>query len=167
MRHAAAPLLFALSILVAPAPAHAQVDPSKDTPRLKPADLEGVYEIVSGEKFGVAEPTERIKGSTVRFTKDRVVVMDKESKEVYGASYALVPNEAAAGEAASGAKGSKIRMTSKHVEPQDQEETSVGMVEKDDDGLRLIYALPGAEAPKEFKTKAGQLMFVLKRKAKD
>lgn len=167
MRHAAAPLLFALTILVAPAHAQKVADPSKDTPRLQPADLEGVYVIVSGEKFGVAEPTERIKGSTVRFTRDRVVVMDKDSKEVYGATYALVPDEAAAGEAASGAKGSKIRMTSKLAEPQDQDKTSVGMIEKDDDGLRLIYALPGVEAPTEFKTKAGQLMFVLKREAKD
>ncbi|WP_337176104.1 hypothetical protein [Paludisphaera sp.] len=165
MRLAAAPLLFALAVLVAPA--SAQVDPSKETPRLEPADLEGVYEIVSGEKFGEAEPTERIKGSTVRFTRDRVVVMDKESKEVYGATYALIPDEGAAGEAASGAKGSKIRMVSKLVEPQDQESTSEGMIERDGDKVRLIYALPDAEAPREFKTKAGQLMFVLQRKAAD
>lgn len=167
MRHAAVPLLFAMTIFVVPAPARAQVDPSKDTPRLNSADLEGVYEIVSGEKFGVAEPTERIKGSTARFTADRVVVIDKDNNEVYGASYALTPDETAANEADSGAKGSKIRMVSKLVGSREQDQVSVGMVEKDGDKVRLIYALPGVEAPAEFKTKAGQLMFILKKKVED
>lgn len=163
MRRIAAPLAIALTILAAPA--RAQVDPSKDTPGLKPSDLAGGYEIVSGEKFGAPEPAERVKGSTVRFTKDRVVVMDKDSKEVYGASYSLEPAEAAAGEAAPGATGSKIKMTSKLADSQDEEQVALGMIDKDGDKVRLIYALPGGEAPREFKTKAGQLMFVLKRKA--
>src|SRR5689334_22135303 len=60
---------------------------------LKASELVGGYTIVSGEKFGLEEPEERIKGSTVRFSDDRVVVTDKDKKEVYGATYELEPGE--------------------------------------------------------------------------
>lgn len=155
--------LIAIVLASLALPAAAQVDDDKSTPALKAADLAGGYEIVAGEKFGVPEPADRIKGSTVRFTEARVVVMDKDSKEVYGATYSLEPAEAAAGEAASGAVGSKIKMISKLAEVEDQ--VAFGLIDKDGDKVRLVYAIPGADAPKEFKTKAGQLMFILKKKA--
>jgi uncharacterized protein (TIGR03067 family) len=123
---------------------------------LKADDLVGVYEIVSGEKFGVPEPEERIEGSTVRFTKDRVVVVDKEEKEVYGATYKLEP-----GEAEHGAR--KITLKSKLAAAEDQ--VAHGLIEKKDGKLQLIYAIQGGETPVGFKTKDKQLMFVLKKKA--
>jgi uncharacterized protein (TIGR03067 family) len=128
--------------------------PTSRADDLKAADLVGGYEIVSGEKFGIQEPEERIKGSTVRFTADRVVVMDKEEKEVYGATYELKPGEHDA---------AKIVMTSKLSDMPDQ--VALGLVEKKGDEVRLIYAIPGGEAPREFKTKDKQLMFVLKKRA--
>lgn len=137
-------------LAAAPAPAY-RVDDA-----LKADDLVGVYEIVSGEKFGVDEPEDRIKGSTVRFTKDRVVVVDKEEKEVYGATYKLE-----AGEAEGGA--CKITLTSKLADKEDQ--VAHGLIEERDGKLHLIYAIPGGEAPAEFKTKDKQLMFVLKKRA--
>lgn len=153
----------ALALFTVVSTTHAQQAEKPDAPRaLKAEDLAGAYEIVAGEKFGVAEPADRIKGSTVRFTEDRVVVMDKDSKEVYGASYALESAEAASGEAASGAVAAKIRMTSKLADAENQ--VALGLVDKDGDKVRLVYALPGVEAPKEFKTKAKQLLFVLKKK---
>jgi len=123
---------------------------------LKADDLVGVYEIVSGEKFGVKEPEERIEGSTVRFTRDRVVVADKEEKEVYGATYKLE-----AGEAGHGA--CKITLTSKLADKEDQ--VAHGLIAKEDGKVRLIYAIQGGQAPDGFKTKDKQLMFVLKKKA--
>ena len=166
MRRPTAPLLFALATVVAvAAPARAQGEASEAAPVLKPSDLAGGYEIVAGEKFGAPEPADRVKGSTVRFSEDRVVVMDKDSKEVYGATYALEPAEAAAGAAATGAVGSKIKMTSKLGDAGSENQVAMGLIDKDGDKVRLIYALPGGEAPQEFKTKAGQLMFVLKKKA--
>ncbi|APW61489.1 hypothetical protein [Paludisphaera borealis] len=121
---------------------------------LKAEDLVGGYEIVSGEKFGVKEPDERIKGSTVQFTKDRVVVMDKEEKEVYGATYELKAGEHGVG---------KITLTSKLAA--DENQIAQGLIEKKGDKVRLIYALPGGEIPREFKTKDKQLLFVLKKHA--
>ncbi len=41
---------------------------------------------------------------------------------------------------------------------------AAGMIEKTDDGIKLIYALPGGEAPKAFKTQKEQQMFMLKKK---
>lgn len=155
--------LLALALTALALPVAAQTEDAKPTPTLKPAELAGSYEIVSGEKFGVPEPAARVQGSTVRFSEDRVVVMDKDSKEVYGSTYSLEPAEAAAGAAASGAVGSKIKMVSKLAEAEEQ--VAFGLVDKDGDKVRLIYAIPGGEAPKEFKTKAGQLMFILKKKA--
>jgi hypothetical protein len=40
--------------------------------------------------------------------------------------------------------------------------TTRGLVKRDGNTLTLIYARPGAEAPKEFKTKEGQVMFSLR-----
>jgi hypothetical protein len=54
-----------------------------------PEDLVGRYVIVSGEKYGTKEPEERIKGTVVTFTKDSVVVVDKDKKELYSATYKL------------------------------------------------------------------------------
>ncbi|WP_165247155.1 hypothetical protein [Paludisphaera soli] len=135
----------------------------KEVAALKPADLVGGYVISAGEKFGVPDAPERIKGSTVRFTEDRVVVMDKDSKEIYGATYSLEANEAAAGASASGAIASKIKMTSKLADVEDA--VAYGLIDKDGDTVRLVYALPGGEAPRDFKTKDKQLMFVMKKKA--
>jgi uncharacterized protein (TIGR03067 family) len=121
---------------------------------LKAEDLVGEYEIVSGEKFGIPEPEERIKGSSVRFTKDRVVVVDKEQKEVYGASFELKAGEEGV---------DKITLTSKLADKEDQ--IAQGLIKKKGDEVQLIYAISGGDAPREFKTKDKQLMFVLKKRA--
>lgn len=131
---------------------------AKADDELKPADLVGVYDIVSGEKYGVEEPEDRIEGSTVRFTEDRVVVVDKEENEVYGATYKLEP-----GDLESHEKATVIKMVSKLAEAED--EVSYGLIDKKDDKVRLIYALPGAMRPSDFKTKDKQLMFVMKKRA--
>jgi hypothetical protein len=155
--------LAASAVALSSAACLAQEAAEKVQETLKPADLTGVYEITSGEKFGVPEAPERIKGSTVRFTEDRVVVMDKDSKEVYGATYTLEATEAANGASASGAVASKVKMTSKLADVEDA--VAYGLIDKDGDTVRLVYSLPGGEAPRDFKTKAKQLMFVMKKKA--
>jgi uncharacterized protein (TIGR03067 family) len=116
--------------------------------------LVGRYTITSGEKEGSKEPEERIKGTTVTFTKDTVIVADKDKKEIYSASYELDTKTTPC----------QITMTSK-VEGS-AGETARGLIQqdKDDDNVvRLIYALPTGEIPKEFKTKEKQLMFVMKK----
>jgi uncharacterized protein (TIGR03067 family) len=120
------------------------------TSHLKPSDLVGTYEVVSGERFGEPEPEARIKGTTVLFTDDRVVVTDGEKKEAYSATYQLNP------------KSKPCRITMKSKNPPDAEPAS-GLIEKDGDTVRLIYALPGGDEPTNFKTKQKQLMFKMKK----
>ena len=123
-----------------------------------PADLIGGYTIVSGEKYGIAEPAERIEGTTVRFAEDAIIVLDKEKKEVYAQTYKID---------ASGTPW-KITMKSKITPYSEKSEEAVakGLIEKDGDTVKLIYALPGGETPTEFKTKDKQLMFVMKNERK-
>ena len=119
-----------------------------------PADLVGMYKIESGEKFGNPEPKDKIQGDTVRFSEDRVVVVDKNSKEVFGASYKLDTSS----------KPWKITMTSK-LSPSEGT-VAKGLLWKEGDTLKLIYALPGGDEPTDFKTKDKQLMFVMKYEKK-
>jgi uncharacterized protein (TIGR03067 family) len=113
--------------------------------------LVGRYVIVSGEKEGDKEPEERIKGTTVTFTKDAVVVVDKDKKEMYSASYTLNATT----------NPCDIVMTSR-VEGY-AGEVARGLIQKEGSTIRLIYALPAGEVPTEFKTKEKQLMFLMKK----
>jgi uncharacterized protein (TIGR03067 family) len=123
----------------------------KDAKACSPEDLVGRYAIVSGEKEGLEEPTERIKDTVVTFTKDKVVVVDKDKKERYSAAYTLDSTKSP----------TTIIMTSK-VEGS-VGEIARGLIKKDGDTLHLIYALPTGEIPAGFKTREKQLMFVMKK----
>jgi uncharacterized protein (TIGR03067 family) len=116
-----------------------------------PETLAGGYVIVAGEKEGIKEPEERIKGTSVTFTKDSIVVVDKEKKEVFSAFYTLKTTN----------NPCDITMTSR-VESS-AGEIARGLIQKEGDTVRLIYALPTGEIPTGFKTKEKQLMFVLKK----
>jgi uncharacterized protein (TIGR03067 family) len=116
-----------------------------------PEDLVGRYVIVSGERDGSEEPAARIKGTVVVFTKESVVVADKDKKELYSATYKINSKKSP----------SDIIMTSK-VESSAGEQAR-GLIRKEGDTLQLIYALPTGEIPTGFKTKEKQLMFVMKK----
>ena len=119
-----------------------------------PESLVGRYVITSGEKEGMKEPEERIKGTTVTFTKETVIVADKDKKEIYSASYTLDTTTTP----------SQITMTSRVEGSAGEVVRGLIQQDKDDDKvIRLVYALPTGEVPKEFKTKEKQLMFVLKK----
>ena len=124
---------------------------SKADKTCTPESLVGRYIIVGGEKEGVKEPDERIKGTTVTFSKDTVVVADKDKKEIYSASYKLNATT----------NPCDITMTSR-VESSGGE-IARGLIQKEGDTVRLVYALPTGEVPAVFKTKEKQLMFVLKK----
>lgn len=112
--------------------------------------IAGRYQIVSGEKFGVKVPEKDYDGSVVVFTTDAIVMTDKHQKQSYAATFKLEPGE----------KHCRITMTSTLAGNQGQR--ARGLVEKQGDTLRLIYALPGGDEPTEFRTKDKQLLFVLK-----
>jgi uncharacterized protein (TIGR03067 family) len=111
----------------------------------------GAYTIVSGEKDGKPIPEERIKGSVVVFSGDKIVGTDKDKKEFFAATYTLDATKTP----------HVIRM--KSTSPKEAE--AVGLIKGDEDmmTITIIYALPGGEAPKEFTTKEKQHLFVLKK----
>lgn len=143
------------TILLASGLAVAQDAASKTATRndkaCTPEDLVGHYTIVSGEKEGLKEPAERIKGTVVTFTRDRVVVTDKDRKERYSASYKLESEK----------NPVDIIMTSR-VEGS-AGEVARGLIKKEGELVHLIYALPTGEIPTGFKTREKQLMFVMKK----
>jgi uncharacterized protein (TIGR03067 family) len=147
-------LALAVVALLSSPLAIAQTESDKESKADKtctPETLAGGYVIVSGEKEGIKEPEERIKGTSVTFTKDTVVVVDKEKKEVFSAFYKLKTTN----------NPCDISMTSR-VESS-AGEVARGLIQKEGDTVRLIYALPTGEIPTEFKTKPKQLMFVMKK----
>jgi uncharacterized protein (TIGR03067 family) len=123
-----------------------------------PESLVGRYTIRSGEKEGTKEPEERIKGTTVTFTKETVIVADKDKKEIYSASYKLDTTTTPP----------QITMTSRVKDSAGEIARGLIQQDKDDDNVvRLVYALPTGEIPTEFKTKEKQLMFVMKKESSD
>jgi uncharacterized protein (TIGR03067 family) len=123
-----------------------------------PKSLAGRYTITSGEKEGTKEPEERIKGTTVTFTEETVIVADKDKKEIYSASYKLDTTTTPP----------QITMTSRVDGSAGEIARGLIQQDKDDDNVvRLVYALPTGEVPTEFKTKEKQLMFVMKRDRAD
>jgi uncharacterized protein (TIGR03067 family) len=141
-----------LSLLMSLAAAQqTESPPSKAEKTCTPESLQGRYVIVSGEKEGAKEPEERLKGMTVAFTKNSVVVADSEKHEIYSASYELNPTS----------NPCDITMTSRVESFAGQ--IARGLIQKEGDIVRLIYALPEGEIPTGFKTKEKQLMFVMKK----
>jgi uncharacterized protein (TIGR03067 family) len=126
----------------------ASADDKKVTDKAASHPLEGGYTIVSGEEDGKPTPPEHIKGSIVMFTADKIVGTDHDKKEIFTASYTL--------------DTTKDPWTIKMKTTLPKEMESVGLVKKDKDTIKLIYSLPGAPAPTEFKTKEHQHLFVLK-----
>jgi uncharacterized protein (TIGR03067 family) len=138
--------LAALLLLAAPVLSEEQSKSGREAVE----QLLGSYTIVSGERFGEPEQPERIQGTLVYFTRNEIRVTDKDSKELYVATYKVDPTK----------KPWAITMTST-VAPV-KGEVVKGLIEKEGDTIRLIYALPRGETPKNFKTKERQLLFVMK-----
>lgn len=119
---------------------------AKDT-----AILQGAYMLMGGEKDGEKISAERIQGSTVRITESSITSFDKDQKETYVVNYTLDMSQ----------KPWMITMTST-VAPV-KGEVARGLIEKNGDTVKLIYAVRGGDAPDNFTTKDKQLMFVMKK----
>lgn len=126
----------------------AACSPAEDTD--KKLNLEGTYTITKGERAGKAIAKEEIEGTTITFTKDKVVTTGKDKKELYAATYTI--------DAAS--KPAKIKMVG--ISPEKGVKAS-GVVKLEGDTLTICYALPGGEAPTSFKTADKQQCFTLKK----
>jgi uncharacterized protein (TIGR03067 family) len=123
-------------------------EPPVTDPKVIPPPVEGGYTIAAVERDGKSRPPSEFKDAIVRVTGGRVVGTDRDRTELLVASYTL-----------------NTAKTPWAIEMKlygDKGETLSGLVKKENNVLTIIYALPGGEAPKEFKTKANQQMFVLR-----
>lgn len=159
MNHVSMALSVA-ALLISGATAFADDEKPKMKDSGAPESLIGAYTIIAGEKFGEKEPKERIEGTTVRFAEDAIIVLDKDKKEVYAQTYKIDTKS----------KPWKITMKSK-ITPykgadSKKETVAMGLIEKEGDTVKLIYALPDGDMPTEFKTKDKQLMFIMKNENK-
>jgi len=112
--------------------------------------LEGQHQITAGERDGKPLAETDIKGCTFRFTGDKVVGATKDGTEFLAADYTLDDSK------------TPVVIVMKLTAGSDKGKELHGLVERKDNVIRIIYAGPGAEAPKEFKTKANQAMYTLK-----
>jgi uncharacterized protein (TIGR03067 family) len=147
MRYALA-VVFAGVLLLG---VHAKVEEKKPVDKNAPVNLIGDYVIVSGERDGQKEPDETIVGALLHITEDRILMEDRDHKSTpFIATYTLDTSK----------KPLVITMTS--MLPPMKGDTLRGLIEKEGDQVRLIYALPGGEMPAEFKTKEKQVLVVTK-----
>jgi uncharacterized protein (TIGR03067 family) len=143
-------LVLAMTAAPAAPPAAGQTDKA-------PTAIDGAYAIVSGQRDGKAIPEAEIKGAVVNITQGKIVSTDKNAKQFFAATYTLDAKK----------KPMVIHMTtdpadsSAGAEPK-KPMTADGLVKKDGDTLTIIYALPGGQAPTDFKTGEKQQMFVMK-----
>jgi uncharacterized protein (TIGR03067 family) len=144
MRFASVGLFFAAAVSCISLTAFAEEPTDADA-----ASLAGTYRFVSGEKYGGEEPAENLKQSKVSITAGEIIATDQDNKRSYVATYKLDTTK----------KPWRISMES--IVPTIGAKAE-GLVSKDGDTLKLIYALPGGDLPTEFKTKEKQLMWVLK-----
>lgn len=139
--------LAVTSLMLPSSQARAQEDASR---------LAGTYEIISGEKNGQKIDADRLAEVKVRIGADAITTYDKDSKELYAAAYELDMKR----------EPWRILMTAT-LAPADGKGTKAeGLVERDGDSVKLIYALPGGKAPTGFKTGENQQMFVMRRTGK-
>jgi uncharacterized protein (TIGR03067 family) len=107
----------------------------------------GGYTVASGERDGKPFPKEALQDAIMRVTESRIVGTDRDRRELIVATYTLNTTK------------TPWTLELRHY---GAKELTAGLVKKDGYKLTIIFALPGGEAPTEFKTKDKQVMFHLR-----
>ena len=137
-------LALAIFLLIAPG----CTGRSSDQPK---ADLTGEYRIVSGERNGAPIDQNELKEAAVYINDKTIIVYDKERKEMFASTYTLETNQ----------KPWQVTMIS--TKAPDVGATAKGLVEADQNKVKLIYALPNGQPPTSFKAGEQQQMFVMEK----
>jgi uncharacterized protein (TIGR03067 family) len=138
------PLVFVVACLL---PLSLLAEEARKADRL---NLDGTWTIVRGEKDGKPEPEDRIEGSVVVITGNKITGTDRDKKEFFACTFTLDTSKTPW----------QIKMVS--AEPK-KGEVSRGILEKDGDTLKLCYQVRTAAPPTTFKTTKDQHCFVLKK----
>lgn len=129
--------------------------------------LIGSYRIVSGQTSGEQVLPERLADVTVRITAETITTYDGDKQQRFSATYRLetqqrpwrIKMQTSSTPATTGATPARGSAA-----PANQAASaSEGLVELTEKGAKLIYALPGGQAPRSFTSAARQQLFVLER----
>jgi uncharacterized protein (TIGR03067 family) len=112
--------------------------------------VEGQHAIVAVERDGKALEESSYKGATFRFTDDKLVAANKDGSEFLTADCNM--------DASRTPCAIVLKPTSGSYKGKELQ----GLIERKDNTIRIIFALPGGERPNEFQTKENQVMYTLR-----
>ena len=115
-----------------------------------PPKVQGQHQIIGMERDGKALDESNFKGSTVRFTDNKVVGANKDGSEFMSADYTL------------NAVRQPTTITLVLTSGSNKGKELQGLIERKDDTIRVILANPGTDRPTEFKTKQNQTLYTLR-----
>jgi uncharacterized protein (TIGR03067 family) len=137
-------VVLAMLVLTAPA----CTGRSSDQPK---ADLTGEYRIVSGERNGAPIDQTELTDTAIYITDKTIIAYDKERKEMFAATYTLET------------KQDPWQITMVSTKSPDVGAIAKGLVEANQNKVKLIYALPNGQPPTDFKSGQQQQMFVMEK----
>ena len=135
---------FAVALLLFVVPAC--TGRSADQPK---ADLTGEYRIVSGERNGAPIDQGELTDTSVYINDKTIIAYDKDRKEMFAVTYTLEAEQAPWHITMISTKAPEVGSIAK------------GLVETDQNKVKLIYALPNGQPPMDFKAGQQQQMFVM------
>jgi uncharacterized protein (TIGR03067 family) len=135
-------------LVVIAIPIRADDKEKKDTSKLI-----GAWTVSAEEKDGKQETAQGIQGKQVKITRDTITCTTKDGKTDMAASYEI------------DASRTPWTITMTGTEGEHKGKTVKGIVELQDDTLKICFAEPGGETPTSFKTKDQQCCKVLKRQS--
>jgi uncharacterized protein (TIGR03067 family) len=118
---------------------------SSDSP--KAANLTGEYRIISGERNGALIDQKELSDATITIRDKTITAYDKERKETFAATYTLETKQTPWKITMISTKAPEVGVIAK------------GLIEVNQNSVKLIYALPNGQPPMDFKAGQQQQMF--------
>jgi uncharacterized protein (TIGR03067 family) len=117
------------------------------------AEIMGSYQITAGQVGSRKIPSDQLTDNQVNITDKVITVYDKDRKELYAATYELDTKK----------KPWALHMTSS-IAVQKGVKTE-GLITREGENVKLIYALPEGKAPDDFEPEEKQQLFILRKRA--
>jgi uncharacterized protein (TIGR03067 family) len=115
------------------------------------ADLTGEYRIVGGERNGAAIDQTELADAAVYINDNTIIAYDKERNEMFAATYTLETKQA------------PWQITMVSTKAPEVGAVAKGLVETDQDRVKLIYALPNGQTPTNFQTGEHQQLLIMEK----
>jgi len=115
-----------------------------------PSKMLGTWKVKSGEKDGKLQTSTDLKGKEVKITRD-TITCTKDGKTDMACTYKIET------------KSTPWKIELKGTEGEHKGKTMKGIVQLNGDTLKICFAKPDKDAPKDFATNVGECCFTLER----